>query len=138
MNSSSPNSSSMKILVTLIFVISGSLLIDSCIHEPFIDPSSLNNGEPSTPGCVSNGLVCFESSVLPIFISTCAITGCHDSKSRKEGYSLDNYNNIIKKESLRVIQLTVNFTKYFLKQEKIKCLQGLRCRKPKRIPLLPG
>jgi hypothetical protein len=97
MNSSSPNSSSMKILVTLIFVISGSLLIDSCIHEPFIDPSSLNNGEPSTPGCVSNGLVCFESSVLPIFISTCAITGCHDSKSRKEGYSLDNYNNIIKK-----------------------------------------
>lgn len=72
-------------------------LVDSCIHEPFIDPFALNEGQPNTPGCVSNGLVCFESSVLPIFLSSCAKSGCHDAKSKKEGYILDNYNNIIKK-----------------------------------------
>jgi hypothetical protein len=72
-------------------------LVDSCIHEPFIDPFALNEGQSNTPGCVSNGLVCFESSVLPIFLSSCAKSGCHDAKSKKEGYILDNYNNIIKK-----------------------------------------
>lgn len=97
MNSSSGNFSNIKILATLIFVIAVSLLVDSCVHEPFIDPFALNNGEPTTPGCVSNGLVCFESSILPIFVSSCAMTGCHNSSSRKEGYILDNYNNIIKK-----------------------------------------
>ncbi len=97
MNSSSGNFSNIKILATLIFVIAVSLLVDSCVHEPFIDPFALNNGEPTTPGCVSNGLVCFESSILPIFNSSCAIPGCHNSKSHKEGYTLDNYNNIIRK-----------------------------------------
>ena len=69
----------------------------SCIHEPFIDPVSLNEGRNETPGCVSDGLVCFESSVLPIFISNCAKSGCHDSKTREEGYVLDSYSYIVRK-----------------------------------------
>jgi hypothetical protein len=73
------------------------LLAGSCIHEPFIDPTSLNNGEPNTPGCTTNGLVCFESSVLPIFLSSCAKSGCHDAANHEEGYVLNNYNNIIRK-----------------------------------------
>lgn len=71
--------------------------VGSCIHDPFIDPASLNNGEPSTPGCTSSGAVCFESSVLPIFISSCARSGCHDAITKEEGYVLDNYNNIVRK-----------------------------------------
>ena len=78
------------ILVTII-------LVGSCIHEPFIDPFALNEGQPSTPGCVSDGLVCFESSVLPIFLSSCAKSGCHDAKTKEAGYVLDNYNNIVRK-----------------------------------------
>jgi hypothetical protein len=73
------------------------ILVDSCIHEPFIDPFALNGGQPSTPGCVSNGQVCFESSVLPIFLSSCAKSGCHDASTREEGFVLDNYSNIVKK-----------------------------------------
>jgi hypothetical protein len=71
--------------------------VGSCIHDPFIDPTSLNNGEPNTPGCTSSGTVCFESSVLPIFISSCARSGCHDAITKEEGYVLDNYNNIVRK-----------------------------------------
>lgn len=73
------------------------ILVDSCMHEPFIDPFTLNEGQPNTPGCVSGGTVCFESSVLPIFLSSCARSGCHDAITREEGFVLDNYTNIVKK-----------------------------------------
>jgi hypothetical protein len=73
------------------------MVVGSCMHDPFIDPSSLNNGEANTPGCTTGGTVCFESSVLPIFISSCARSGCHDALTREEGYALDNYNNIVRK-----------------------------------------
>jgi ribosomal protein S16 len=73
------------------------IIVGSCMHDPFIDPTSLNNGEPNTPGCTTGGTVCFESSVLPIFISSCARSGCHDAITREEGYVLDNYDNIVRK-----------------------------------------
>ncbi len=73
------------------------LIVGSCIHDPFIDPTSLNNGESSTPGCTTGGTVCFESSVLPIFLSSCARSGCHDAANHEEGYILDNYSNIVRK-----------------------------------------
>jgi hypothetical protein len=67
----------------------------SCVHDPFSD--ALPNGEgPAVSGCVSDGDVCFESSVLPIFLSSCARSDCHDSKSREEGYVLDSYSNIVR------------------------------------------
>ncbi len=72
-------------------------IVGSCVHDPFIDPTTLNNGESSTTGCTTNGTVCFESSVLPIFISSCARSGCHDESTKKEGFVLDNYNNIVRK-----------------------------------------
>lgn len=73
------------------------ILLNGCVHDPFIDPASLNEGEPNTPGCVTDGNVCFESSVLPIFISSCARSKCHDAASHKEGYILNNYANIVRK-----------------------------------------
>jgi len=73
------------------------LVVVSCIHDPFIDPTALNNGESNTPGCTTGGAVCFESSVLPIFLTNCARGGCHDAVTRGEGYVLDNYNNIVRK-----------------------------------------
>lgn len=88
---------SLKQLGLLGLVITIILLVDACIHEPFIDPFALNEGQVNTPGCVSDGIVCFESSVLPLFISSCARSGCHDAITREEGFTLDNYANIIKK-----------------------------------------
>ncbi len=79
-------------LSTLVFVIVG-----SCVHDPFLDPFALNDGEYSTPGCVYSGDVCFESNVLPIFVSSCARSGCHDASRHEGGYRLDNYANIVGK-----------------------------------------
>jgi hypothetical protein len=68
-------------------------LIESCVHDPFVEP---NFPEPIS-GCLPSGEVCFESSVLPIFVSSCALQDCHDAKTHKEGYILDNYTYIIRK-----------------------------------------
>jgi Planctomycete cytochrome C len=40
--------------------------------------------------------VCFESSVLPIFQSSCAKSGCHDAASDND-YNLTTYENIMRK-----------------------------------------
>lgn len=72
------------------------VITGSCIHEPI--PGELPpDGEIPTEECTPSDGVCFESSVLPIFVSRCAQSGCHDSKSKKEGYVLDTYSNIIKR-----------------------------------------
>jgi len=88
----------LKILMLVIVI-----LTDSCVHEPVIDPTS-SNGEqpgtpdtPGTPNCVYDGTVCFESSVLPIFLSSCAKSGCHNAASKKDGYNLSTYSSIVSK-----------------------------------------
>ena len=81
--------------VLLVTCLMGATVISACVHTPLdkngkpIDPTA-----PITPG---PGQICFETQVLPIFISTCAKpgTGCHDAGSAAEGIVLDNYANIM-------------------------------------------
>jgi hypothetical protein len=44
----------------------------------------------------TSSAICFDSQVLPIIYSNCAESGCHDSKTRAEGYDLSTYNGIMK------------------------------------------
>lgn len=85
----------MKIKYTIGLVLLMGISLGSCIHEPMIYPE--DPGDTTEPGCVDDGLICFESSVLPIFLSSCARVGCHDSQSHEEGYVLNTYNNVLKK-----------------------------------------
>lgn len=86
----------LKMVLVLIAVL---LIADACTHEPVL--SEVNPGPddpgPITPGCTSDGKVCFESNVLPIFKSSCAQSGCHDLQTHEEGYILDSYTNIMRK-----------------------------------------
>ncbi len=59
------------------------VLIAGCTHEPE-DISSLRE-------------VCFDSEILPIFQTNCAISGCHNSSSSEEDYVLDSYGAIVSK-----------------------------------------
>ena len=80
----------------------------SCTHEPFLSPDDPNNpdNQPvdmesvdfviNTQPCETD-VVYFDNQILPIFISNCAISGCHDAQSAEEGVVLTNYNNITKK-----------------------------------------
>jgi Planctomycete cytochrome C len=88
----------------------------SCTHDPIItidnDPVPTDTTTHPNPadttvkpnptdstlfaGCDSN-VIYFNRDILPIFTNSCAIAGCHDSRSATEGYVLTDYKNIIKK-----------------------------------------
>lgn len=78
---------------SLIMITLAGVLTESCIHDTFVVPEV--PPEDTETGCTSGGKVCFESSVLPIFVSACARSGCHDAKTRREGYNLSSYAYIV-------------------------------------------
>ena len=42
-----------------------------------------------------NPRACFERDILPVLVSRCATTSCHDATSRKEGYNFTSYASTI-------------------------------------------
>lgn len=85
-----------KVKVAALLILLGSILA-ACTHDPFLDPNALNDGKPSISGCTSSGQICFETNVLPIFISSCARPGCHDAETHEDGYNLSSYATIVRK-----------------------------------------
>ncbi len=87
---------------TSIFILFGLLWLAACVHDPeFIEDDP---GSPAIPGddttVVNTEIPCdpdsvyFTNDILPIFLSSCAITGCHDAQTHEEGLVLTNYQNI--------------------------------------------
>ncbi len=69
----------------IFFALFGASLLffgESCKHENL----------PS----VNADSICFERDILPIFVSNCAMSGCHDANTKAEGYNLSNYSSIMK------------------------------------------
>jgi len=88
----------LAVVLTFILIIS---LFGACKHEPpeqvVPAPSTGGGSGGGTGGGTGSTAVCFESDVLPIFQSNCAKSGCHDAASHNDGYTLDSYDNIIRK-----------------------------------------
>lgn len=87
---------------TLLLLLSILFIWYSCKHEPVdIEGFEINdNTNPqdtvqSTSDTCSSDTVYFENDILPIIISNCAISGCHDAQSAQDGIVLDSYSNII-------------------------------------------
>lgn len=76
-------------------------IVYACVHDPFppisppVEVNPGNNYGGTTPDCKYVG-ICFESSVLPIFQSSCAKSGCHDANTSTD-YNLSTYETIIRK-----------------------------------------
>jgi hypothetical protein len=79
----------------------------SCIHEPvYIIPDEFIGevpGDGTSPPIVpveedscDPDSVYFQNQILPIFIGSCAVTGCHDQSSREADIALISYANIMK------------------------------------------
>ncbi len=79
----------------------------SCKHEPII----IDNTTTYSPidsivipvgsvfSCDSDS-VYFNEQVLPIFINSCAVSGCHDQETHEEGLILDSYTHIINSDEI--------------------------------------
>ena len=100
----------MKIFKNHIIIIFGILfwicLHQSCTHDPLfdmdIDPDPMDTITVDTMDIDTTdmGIPCepntiyFSKDILPIFVSNCALSGCHDAASANNGVVLDNYDNI--------------------------------------------
>tara|TARA_Y100000589_G_scaffold325106_1_gene362401 strand:+ start:24263 stop:24925 length:663 start_codon:yes stop_codon:yes gene_type:complete len=69
----------LKRIILPVFVIMLYLLLEQCKHKPVYPVKE----------------ICFESKILPIFISNCTMSGCHGNGSAEGGLVLDNYNGIM-------------------------------------------
>lgn len=69
----------------------------SCKHHPISSNTNTTNNTntPSNSNNCSPDTVYFMNDILPIMISNCTMSGCHDIPSHKEGVILTDYNNII-------------------------------------------
>ncbi len=74
------------ILIAGIFLIG---LLQSCKHEIELIP------QETTSNSCDKDTVYFENDVLPLIISSCAKSGCHDKASHKDDIILDSYENIM-------------------------------------------
>lgn len=73
----------------------------SCKHSPVgsfdddmmpidtIPDDTIPQGDPCEPD-----VIYFDRDVLPIFISNCAFSGCHDANTAEDGVVLDSYENV--------------------------------------------
>ena len=77
------------ILTVLVFI--------ACTHTPpeTIVPAPPPNGGGS--GGSTSTVVCFETEILPIFLSNCGKSNCHDAATANKGYIFDSYQNIIRR-----------------------------------------
>lgn len=93
----------------LIVLMSASIaFISSCKHE--LDYPDDGNGNPIDtthspvdttdndtiiPPPPVDTMICFESQILPLFVSNCAMPGCHDAATHEEGLRLYTYSGIV-------------------------------------------
>lgn len=86
------------------------LMFPSCKHDSVFnvepDPTDTtgtggNNGNGGNNGGTGNGVLCnpdsvyFENQILPILISNCTESGCHNAQDREDGVVLTSYQNLV-------------------------------------------
>ena len=74
----------------LLFFIIG---VIACRHQPLFDTGNTLPPNTSTTPC-SSDTAYFVNDVMPIITSNCAMSGCHDNITAKEGLRLTSYNGV--------------------------------------------
>ena len=76
-------------------ILSFVLLVNSCKHDPLLTQAISDVPVGGEQPC-SADTVYFQNKVLPLIISGCAMPGCHDPVTHKEGLILNSYSNIMR------------------------------------------
>lgn len=97
-----------QVFIVLLACIMGIFI--ACRHQtdllPGSDPgngsgSGSGNGPGSGPGNCDPDKVYFQQQVLPILISNCAMSGCHDNASHQDGVILTSYQTVMATADVR-------------------------------------
>jgi uncharacterized membrane protein len=81
-----------KFLIALAITVTGLVILNACRHE-ILFPGTGGTTLSSNP--CSPDSVYFVNDILPLITSNCAMSGCHDNVSHKEGVRLTNYSQIM-------------------------------------------
>jgi len=92
-----------------ILIIMVSISFYACQHksDSLAPGGTSNGGNPNNGGTGGGGNngggtqdtgICFQRDILPIFVSNCAKSGCHDLASHQEGFVFDSWEHITSKE----------------------------------------
>lgn len=82
-------------------------LVCACKHkiDGIADPTNGNTGggtlPPAPPTPCDPAKIYFQQQVLPIFISNCTMSGCHDVASHQKGIILTSYEKIMSTADIR-------------------------------------
>lgn len=77
------------------------LFLPACKHDPLFsaptDPDPVDTTDPgnTTGSPCSPDTVYFQNQILPLLISRCAMSGCHDAASKQKGVVLTNYQQVM-------------------------------------------
>lgn len=87
----------LKKFVVLVMSVSVIVLVISCKHQiPGItDTGNSGGSNPPVTSTCSADTVYFQQQILPIFVSNCAMSGCHDNASHQDGITLTSYQGIM-------------------------------------------
>ncbi|MBB6610801.1 c-type cytochrome [Pontibacter sp. Tf4] len=86
-----------RLLLSILLTMS----IAGCKHdvpEPIVTDEPTDPTDPTGPGsgkCDPN-VVYFQRDVLPVLVSNCAISGCHDATTRQDGVQLTDYASVMR------------------------------------------
>lgn len=58
-----------------------------------LPPDTTGNG-PNGNNHLSGDTICFVQDILPVFVASCAVSGCHNATTRRDGYVLTTYATI--------------------------------------------
>jgi hypothetical protein len=72
------------------------LLLESCVHEPLVGPvDGTNKSEPVVDEQCAPDIVYFENEILPLLVSNCTKSGCHDAATAENGIVLNSYASVM-------------------------------------------
>ena len=75
-------------------------LFFACTSDPIAPPGGIPGPPPiQDPGdenLCDEGIISFQHEILPIMVSSCAYSGCHDAITAEDDIILDSYDNIMK------------------------------------------
>ncbi len=84
-------------LSIVVLTLAMGVFFTSCKHDPIhVDPNPIDStgGGNSGSNCDPD-TVYFQQEVLPLIVSSCAMSGCHDAASAQDGVVLTSYTSIM-------------------------------------------
>lgn len=89
----------MRLLYFLMFV--GVLVFSSCKHTIEYPPVDPDPTDTTSEHFCDPDTVYFSRDILPILVSNCAMSGCHDPGTAQNGVVLNNYSNVMATADVR-------------------------------------